>query len=105
MLAGQNELLIAISVLALGAVGVVAFFSADKVQVYGLGLIGAGALGNLVDRVFLGHVRDFIDVRFWPTFNVADSRITGGAGLLVWQALFRRPPRKKSSFETLTSSE
>ena len=105
LLAGQNGLLIAISVLALGAVGVVAFFSVDKVQVYGLGLIGAGALGNLVDRVFLGHVRDFIDVRFWPTFNVADSLITVGAVLLVWQALFRRPPRKKSSFETLTSSE
>ena len=105
LLQGRNELLILISVLALAAVGVMAFFAANKLQAFGLGLIGAGALGNLIDRVFLGHVRDFIDVRFWPTFNVADSLITVGAALLIWQAFSRRPRKKKSSLEIPTSSE
>jgi len=105
LLEGRTEVLIVVSALALVAVGVLAFFSANRLQSYGLGLIGGGALGNLVDRVFLGHVRDFIDVRFWPTFNVADSLITIGAAVLIWQALFRRPQKKKSSLEMPTLSE
>jgi signal peptidase II len=47
-----------------------------------LGLVFAGALGNLVDRVFLGYVIDFLDFRIWPVFNIADSAITIGAILL-----------------------
>lgn len=46
-------------------------------------LILGGALGNLIDRVRLGHVVDFLDVHFWPVFNVADIGITLGAILLV----------------------
>ncbi|MDD2703381.1 MAG: signal peptidase II [Candidatus Omnitrophica bacterium] len=49
---------------------------------FSLGLILAGAAGNLVDRVFLGYVVDFLDFRVWPVFNVADSAITAGAVLL-----------------------
>ena len=57
-----------------------------------LSLIFAGALGNLVDRLRLGHVTDFIYVRlwgnfYWPAFNVADSAITTGAILLAVVAL------------------
>jgi hypothetical protein len=37
-----------------------------------------GAIGNLIDRIFLGYVIDFIDFRVWPVFNVADSAITIG---------------------------
>lgn len=37
------------------------------------GFLLGGVLGNLVDRFFLGYVRDFIDFSFWPTFNVADT--------------------------------
>ena len=55
-------------------------------------LFAAGALGNLLDRIRRGAVVDFIDVHagihHWPTFNVADSCITIGAVLVVWQALF-----------------
>ncbi len=54
----------------------------------GYGLIMVGALGNLVDRVRLGEVVDFLDVYWgnyhWPAFNVADSLICLGAGVLVW---------------------
>jgi signal peptidase II len=49
----------------------------------GCGLIVGGALGNLVDRVRLGYVVDFVAVAVWPKFNVADSAITVGALLVV----------------------
>ncbi len=53
-------------------------------------LIIGGALGNLIDRLVYGHVIDFIDVYYktwhWPTFNIADSAITLGAGLLLLDA-------------------
>jgi signal peptidase II len=53
----------------------------------GCGLIVGGALGNLVDRVRLGYVVDFVAVAVWPKFNVADSAITVGALLVVWHYL------------------
>ncbi|HKL27312.1 MAG TPA: signal peptidase II [Desulfuromonadales bacterium] len=53
----------------------------------GLALVFAGALGNLIDRIRLGEVIDFIDVYWrqyhWPAFNVADSAITVGVFLLL----------------------
>ncbi|MDP2211995.1 MAG: signal peptidase II [Candidatus Aquicultor sp.] len=51
-----------------------------------LGLVMGGAIGNLIDRVTIGAVTDFIDFRFWPVFNVADSAIVIGAiflGLII----------------------
>ena len=60
---------------------------ADRLNGYGLALVLGGAIGNLVDRLRLGHVIDFFDVyyRAWhfPAFNIADSAITIGAALLV----------------------
>jgi signal peptidase II len=46
-------------------------------------LVAGGAMGNLLDRISRGTVVDFVDFRFWPAFNVADSAITIGAVLLV----------------------
>jgi signal peptidase II len=48
------------------------------------GAIAGGAIGNLLDRVRLGYVVDFIAIGPWPNFNVADSAITMGALLLCW---------------------
>jgi len=48
-----------------------------------IGLVLGGALGNLADRVFRGHVVDFIAVPHWPTFNLADAAITVGVVLLL----------------------
>ena len=48
-----------------------------------LGLVVGGALGNLLDRVRTGGVIDFIDLRVWPVFNIADAAITIGVGLLA----------------------
>jgi signal peptidase II len=53
-----------------------------------VGLVLGGAAGNLIDRIRLGYVVDFIAVGPWPNFNVADAAITGGA-LLVAIALVR----------------
>ena len=47
-----------------------------------------GALGNLVDRLRLGYVVDFVDFRAWPVFNFADTFIVVGVGLLVYRFLF-----------------
>lgn len=57
-----------------------------------LSLVLGGALGNVIDRVLYGAVVDFLDFHIagwhWPAFNVADSAITVGAVLLVWEQLF-----------------
>jgi len=49
-----------------------------------LGLLLGGALGNLIDRVRLGHVTDFLDFGPWPIFNVADTAVVVGALALAW---------------------
>ncbi|MCX7628226.1 MAG: signal peptidase II [Methylophilaceae bacterium] len=59
-----------------------------------LSLVLGGALGNLYDRLTLGYVVDFLFFHYreyyWPAFNVADSAIVGGVGLLLWDG-FRKP--------------
>jgi len=66
----------------------------------GLALILGGALGNLYDRVVYGHVVDFLDFHaagwHFPAFNVADSAITVGAGILILESfMHREEPREK----------
>lgn len=61
-----------------------------------LALIFGGAVANLIDRYRLGHVTDFIDAHWdnvyhFPTFNVADSAICIGMGLLIWMSLWGAP--------------
>jgi len=57
-----------------------------------LGLMLGGAVGNLFDRLRFGHVTDFIDVGFWPVFNLADSSIVVGVAILAYY-LWREPQR------------
>lgn len=65
---------------------------AEVLSAVGLALIIGGAIGNLWDRLVYGYVVDFIDLYVadwhWPAFNIADSAITVGAALLVWEGLF-----------------
>jgi signal peptidase II len=56
----------------------------------GLGLLLGGALGNIIDRIRIGQVIDFLDFRFWPVFNLADVAIVCGA-LLFIVALGQKP--------------
>ena len=64
-----------------------------------LAMILGGAVGNLIDRVIFGSVVDFVQVHyagyFFPAFNVADSAITVGAGLLLWDGF--RPQQRAAA--------
>ena len=62
----------------------------SRTGLLGIGLALGGALGNLMDRVRLGHVVDFVDFHFWPVFNVADAGITIGA-IMIAIAILRAP--------------
>ena len=80
----QTSLLIWFSIIVIGAI----LYNYDKIiknkiMTYGFALILAGAIGNLIDRVFLRRVVDFIDFRVWPVFNIADSAAVIGVILLV----------------------
>ena len=55
-----------------------------------LSLILGGAVGNLIDRLRFGFVIDFLDLRVWPVFNIADSVITIAALILTWELLFKK---------------
>jgi signal peptidase II len=63
-----------------------------------LGLLIGGSLSNLVDRIRLHHVTDFIDLRWWPAFNLADSFIVVGVAILLAAMVAAdrspRPPRR-----------
>jgi signal peptidase II len=93
----KAALVTVLSVVALLGVGYFVFQSKEQsaLVILSLGLILGGALGNVVDRVRLGYVVDFIDVYYrhhhWHTFNVADSAISVGVAILVLQSLTGRP--------------
>jgi signal peptidase II len=88
-----------IGVLALGVVGILLWTGrsiGSRLGAVGLGLVLGGALGNILDRAFRsgdgvlgGSVVDWIDVQWWPVFNVADIGVVVGAGLL-FVATFRQ---------------
>ena len=63
---------------------------------YGLALIFGGAVGNLIDRFMYGKVVDFLDFYIgslhWPAFNVADSAISIGMGILIYHIIFKKIP-------------
>jgi signal peptidase II len=65
----------------------------DRLFCFGLGLILGGAIGNVIDRMLLGAVVDFLYFHlgeyYWPAFNLADSAISCGAALLIWHSLVR----------------
>ena len=48
-----------------------------------LGLVIGGSISNLADRIRLGHVTDFLDLKYWPAFNLADSFIVIGVGIVL----------------------
>ena len=64
----------------------------ERLTAYGLALVVGGAIGNLIDRILLGKVVDFLQWHwqdwYWPSFNLADSAITLGVVLLLLDGLF-----------------
>ncbi len=73
----------------------------DFRMAFALALILGGALGNVVDRVVLGYVVDFLYFHYrgfaWPAFNVADSAISVGAAMLIWDSLFSKTPKPEQT--------
>lgn len=71
----------------------------DRLQSMGVSLILGGAVGNLIDRGLYGYVIDFIDVYYqyhhFATFNIADSAICVGAGLLIVDLIINRDEEQK----------
>ena len=67
----------------------------QKLFCFGLAMILGGALGNLIDRVAYGYVVDFLyfhlNEHYFPAFNLADSSISCGAGLLLWDSFMNKP--------------
>ncbi len=86
ILKNMNSFLIWITIIVIGLI----FYLYDKIPKGRLpqtctALVLGGAVGNLIDRIFVGHVIDFIDFRVWPVFNIADSAITIGViGLVIY---------------------
>ena len=68
----------------------------EKLFLFSLAMILAGALGNLIDRLRLSAVIDFIDFKVWPVFNIADSFITIGAVILAYAVITGNRTGKQS---------
>jgi signal peptidase II len=88
---------IAVSIAAVIAMAVLYKRMPERRPLYewALGLLIGGAVGNLIDRVRFNEVIDFIDLHWkthhWPTFNVADTAIVFGIGLVLLDAMLQRP--------------
>ncbi|HCO93317.1 MAG TPA: signal peptidase II [Phycisphaerales bacterium] len=102
LFAGKPYFLAAVSIIAILAIFAAFLFSGNmhKLVHIALGLFAAGVCGNLYDRLFNnGSVRDFIDVYrgtyHWPTFNVADSLLCIGVGLLIISTFIIEKPAQK----------
>jgi signal peptidase II len=82
----QTFLLIIASFVGIGVLLLIlrAYPGGGSLLTVSLGLQLGGATGNLVDRIRLGYVVDFIDVGWWPVFNLADSAIVVGLTTLLW---------------------
>ncbi|MGZ4203110.1 MAG: signal peptidase II [Thermoleophilaceae bacterium] len=79
------------------SIGLVIYVMRTPSQIWSdavLGLILGGTVGNGYDRVLVGTVTDFVNVHFWPVFNVADSAISTGVVLLLAGYLLRREPHE-----------
>ena len=100
---GSGDLKWALVAVSLVAIMVVIYYLArtpasNRLLLWSLALLAAGISGNLIDRIRMGRVIDFIEVYYrdfhWPVFNVADSAITIGAALMAIE-LFLAPQEKE----------
>lgn len=88
---GQSSILTVLTFVAIGFLGAFFYRNArqDPIISLAVGLLIGGAIGNLIDRIRLGYVIDWIKVPHWPTFNIADSAITIGVTILIVSMLLR----------------
>ena len=97
----RSVFFITVSIVALAVILALVRQTRDRLPLIAFALIGGGAVGNLIDRVRFGDVVDFIDWYYrsfhWPTFNIADSAISIGVGLLAIDMLFSKPQRHRGT--------
>src|SRR3989344_6239109 len=82
ILKGYNIPLLIFSLIAL--IVCIFYYAKDKKLRLPLTFLISGIVGNSIDRIFLGYVRDFINLKIWPVFNLADSFNVIGVILLIW---------------------
>jgi signal peptidase II len=93
---GGGIFVLLLSMVALVALGAFIASAPDRWSTWlAGGLILGGALGNMIDRVRIGEVTDFILLPSWPAFNLADASITVGVVLLAWTVIRHDDTRKK----------
>lgn len=95
-----NHYFIGISLIAISAIIVYVYKLPKGLEFFSLSMILGGAIGNLIDRIMIGKVTDFIDVFVgrwhWPAFNVADSALTVGIILFLAANIIHGKPAKKA---------
>jgi signal peptidase II len=106
LFSGATAIVILLTAIAVG--WMVVFFARSgarhPVLPVALGLLIGGSVSNLADRVRLGHVTDFLDLRYWPAFNLADVCIVVGVVLLLGTMLSgERGHRRRPGASTLRS--
>ncbi len=96
---------IVITLIALGVIALLIKKAQERLLIVSFSLIAGGAAGNLIDRIRFGEVVDFINIYIWskfailnpwPTFNIADSAISVGVGLLVVDMFLKKETRRES---------
>lgn len=100
LFSGHNELIALLSAVVIIAVAMILLRgqAGGLAGALALGAIGGGAVSNLVDRVRLGSVTDFVEVRFWPTdFNLADAAIRIGVVVFVVALLWDLARARRSA--------
>ncbi len=84
---GSNQIYFLLPIIGIVVLGYLLFMSHNRMESIVVGLIVGGALGNLIDRIRIGAVVDFIDMGIgrlrWPTYNLADAFITIGIIILI----------------------
>jgi signal peptidase II len=97
----RSTFFIVVTIVAVAVIIVLIWKANERLLVIAFSLIAGGAVGNVIDRIRYGEVVDFIQwyvkSYYWPSFNVADSAISVGVGLLAIDMLFSKKPELKES--------
>ena len=92
---------ISVTLIALAVIAILIRAATERLHIISFALIASGAIGNLIDRLRYSEVVDFIQWYagsfYWPSFNIADSAITLGVGLLIIDMLFSKKPEHEKS--------
>ena len=95
----RSAFFITVTLVAVAALAVLISKSGERLLVTAFSLIAGGAVGNVIDRIRFGEVVDFIQWYYrsfyWPSFNVADSAISIGVGLLAIDMLFSKQKQEQ----------